>query len=118
VFDDAAAPPPDSRASLRGGIYAERVTPRAVEAGNAFATLAEEHGLDPARAAVAWVMSRPAVTAPIIGPKTLAQLEHLLPALEMRAGDEFLEACEALVPAGSAVADLHNSAPWMRMTLL
>lgn len=117
-YRDAKAPPSDSRARRRGGIYAERVTPRAVEAGNAFAEIAEAHGLDPARAAVAWVMSRPAVTAPIIGPRTLEQLEHLLPVLDMREDEAFLEACDALVPPGSAAADFHNSAAWMRMTLL
>lgn len=106
-----------SRAALRGGIYAERVGARGIETGNRFVALARDHGLDPARAALAWVKSQPGITAPIMGPKSVAQLAHLLPVLEMSLSGEFLAACDALVPPGSAVADFHNSAPWMKMRL-
>ena len=47
-YADDAQPPPDSRASQRGGIYAERVSARAVEVGNQFVGLARQHGGDPA----------------------------------------------------------------------
>lgn len=105
--------PDDSRASLRGGIYAERVTPRAVAAGNRFARLAAESGLSPARMAVAWVKDRPGVTAPVIGPRTMDQLEDFLAAAEMTLSDDLRAACDAIVPPGSAVADFHNTSGWM-----
>jgi 1-deoxyxylulose-5-phosphate synthase len=73
----------NSRADLRGGIYAERVTPRAVRVGNAFAALAREAGFDPAQLALLWVKDQPGVTAPIIGPRTLEQLENFLPVMDM-----------------------------------
>ena len=41
--------PTGSRASLRGGIYADRVSQAAVEAGNKFVRLARDVGIDPAR---------------------------------------------------------------------
>jgi aryl-alcohol dehydrogenase-like predicted oxidoreductase len=110
--------PSGSRAVLRGGIYAERVTDRAIRAGNRFAALAREHGFDPAQLAVLWVKEQPGVTAPIIGPRNLAQLENLLPLLEMTLPEEIRAACDELVPPGSAVANFHNTAPWMKMTLL
>ncbi len=74
-YADGAPPPAESRAALRGGIYAERVTPRGVAVGNQFAALVRARGLDPAQQAVLWVKDQPGVSAPIIGPRTRAQLE-------------------------------------------
>ncbi len=109
--------PEGSRARLRGGIYAERVTPRAVEVGNRFVKLAREAGYDPAQLALLWVKDQPGITAPIMGPKSVEQLEHLLPVLNMKLPEDIRAACDALVPPGSAVANFHNSAPWMKMQL-
>jgi aryl-alcohol dehydrogenase-like predicted oxidoreductase len=116
-YTDAGNPPPDSRAARRGGIYAERVTQRGIEVGKRFVRLAREHGLDAAQLAILWVKDQPGVTAPIIGPRTVAQLENLLPVLEMSLNQELRAACDALVPPGSVVANFHNSAPWMKMRL-
>lgn len=109
--------PDGSRAAQRGGIYAERVSQAAVEAGNRFVRLAREHGADPARLAITWVKDQPGVVAPLIGPKTVAQLEHLLPVLEMSLSPEMAAGCDAINAPGSAVADFHNSAPWMKMQI-
>ena len=110
----ADAPPADSRIALRGGIYAERVTARGVEVSNRFAALAREHGFDPAQAAVAWVKDQPGVSAPILGPRTLGQLEHLLPVLSMTLDDEMRAACDGLTAPGAAHASFLNTAGWMR----
>jgi aryl-alcohol dehydrogenase-like predicted oxidoreductase len=55
--------------------------------------------------------------APLIGPRTVEQLENLLPVLEMSISPEMLAACDAICPPGSAVANFHNSAPWMKMRI-
>ncbi|HMQ52079.1 MAG TPA: aldo/keto reductase [Anaerolineae bacterium] len=107
--------PAGSRASQRGGIYAERVTLRAVQAGNRFVKLARAAGFEPAQLAILWAKDQPGLTAPIIGPRTVAQLEHLLPVLEMSLDESIRAACDEIVPPGSAVANFHNSAPWMKM---
>jgi aryl-alcohol dehydrogenase-like predicted oxidoreductase len=117
-YSDAAAPPPDSRAGLRGGIYAERITARGIELGNQFVRLAQAARMSPAQLAVLWVKDQPGITAPLVGPRTLAQLEHFLPVLEMQLDEDTRAACDALVPPGSAVANFHNSAAWMKMRLL
>ncbi len=116
-YADAAAFPETSRAQLRGGIYAERVTARGIEVGNEFVKLAQEVGISAAQLAVLWVKDQPGVTAPLIGPRTLEQLDHFLPVLEMSLTDEVRAACDALVSPGSAAANFHNSAPWMKMKL-
>ncbi len=116
-YADEALRPEGSRASLRGGIYAERVSHRAVQMGNRFVKLAREAGYDPAQLAILWVKDQPGITAPIIGPRSVEQLEHLLPVLDMTLPEDIRAACDRLVPPGSAVANFHNSAPWMKMQL-
>ena len=115
-YTDAVNVPADSRAAQRGGIYAERVTQRGIEVGQAFVGIAKEHGLSPAQLAILWVKEQPGITAPIIGPKSTEQLAHLLPVLEMQLADEVRVACDRLVAPGSAVANFHNSSGWMKGT--
>jgi 1-deoxyxylulose-5-phosphate synthase len=116
-YDDAAAPPADSRAARRGGIYGQRVTPAGVEVGRRFASLARDAGIPADQLALLWVREQPGVTAPIYGPRTLAQLESILPMLELSLSDELRAACDELVPPGSAVTNFHNSAAWMKMRI-
>ncbi len=92
--------PEGSRASVRGGIYAERVSQQAVEAGNKFVRLARDAGIDAARLAIAWVMNQPAVVAPLIGPKSVEQLEHLLPVMDMTVSPEIAAAIDEICRAG------------------
>ncbi len=113
----ATSLPPDSRAVLRDGIYTERVTPRSVEAGRRFAAMAQAAGLSPAQLGLLWVKEQPGVTAPLYGPRTVEQLAHALPIVEMHLSDELRAAYDAINPPGSAVASFHNSAPWMKMRI-
>ncbi len=102
----------------RGGIYADRITPRAADAGQLFVQIAEKFGLKPAHLAILWVKDQPGITAPLCGPRTLGQLEDLLPVMEMVLTEEMKVACDQLVPPGSAIANFLNSAPWMKGKLL
>jgi aryl-alcohol dehydrogenase-like predicted oxidoreductase len=117
-YASAEVPASDSRAAVRGSIYAERVTRAGVEVGNRFAALAREAGHEPARLAALWVKDQPGITAPIIGPKNVAQLENLLPVLEQRLDDDLRAACDELSPPGGVVASFFNSAPWMRFKVV
>ncbi|MEE8605337.1 MAG: aldo/keto reductase [Candidatus Aminicenantaceae bacterium] len=110
--------PADSRAALRGGVYAERVTQKGIEVGNRFVQLAKESGISPAQLSILWVKDQDGITAPLIGPRTVKQLEDLLPVAEMRLEKEMREACDGLVPPGSAAANFFNSADWMKMKIL
>ena len=117
-YQSEADLPQDSRASLRGGIYAQRVTERGIEVGRRFCAIAEERGCTGAQLAVLWTMSQPGITAPLIGPRTVDQLEHLLPVLGQTLDDDVRRCCDELVPPGAAVANFHNSAQWMKMPVL
>jgi aryl-alcohol dehydrogenase-like predicted oxidoreductase len=89
-----------------------------VRIGNQFAKLAISHNLSPAQLAVLWVKEQPGIVAPIIGPRTVEQLEHLIPVMDMNLDATLQKMCDELVPPGSAVANFHNSAPWMKMKLI
>jgi aryl-alcohol dehydrogenase-like predicted oxidoreductase len=58
----------------------------------------EERGLPPARVALAWLWHRPAVTSVIVGPRTMEQYEGCLKALEVKLGEEDLEALDEIWP--------------------
>ena len=59
---------------------------------------------DPANIALAWQLHNPAVTAPIIGPRTIEQLDRSLGSLEINLSDENLETLDSIWPGpgGSA----------------
>ncbi len=55
-------------------------------------------GEEPADVALAWLLSRPGVTAPIIGPRTMAQLQGNLHALEIELDEEALGRLDEMWP--------------------
>lgn len=70
-----------------------------------FAEFARSHGYTPASLAVAWVAHHPAVTAPIIGARYLAQLEDSLQAVELEMTEELYEQISALTPRPAVATD-------------
>ena len=60
--------------------------------------LCKELGEQPADVALAWLLHQKVVTAPIIGPRTLAQLEGSLRALEIVLGKETLAKLDEIFP--------------------
>ena len=94
-------PPPDSRAG-RGNVrlmqteYREANFALAEEIGK----LATHVGCTPSQLALAWVMANRLVTAPLIGPRTMAQLQDNLGALEVAITPEIEAAIDELVPPG------------------
>ena len=116
-YQDADKFPDDSRAALRGGIYSERITRKGIEVGQKFVDLANEHSISPAQLSVLWVKDQPGITSPVIGPRNVEQLEHLLPVMDMDLSSTLRDKCDEIVPPGTAVADFHNSAPWMKMSI-
>ncbi len=71
--------------------------------------LAAEKGHTAAQVALAWVMRRPAVTAPIIGPRTVAQLEDNLGALEITFSEDDLRRLDEVAPPGRAIVPYYEA---------
>ncbi|MBA3764939.1 MAG: aldo/keto reductase [Actinobacteria bacterium] len=60
--------------------------------------LCADLGEDPAHVALAWLLHQPAVTAPIIGPRTEEQLLHAMHALDIKLDREVLAKLDEIFP--------------------
>jgi aryl-alcohol dehydrogenase-like predicted oxidoreductase len=67
------------------------------------AALAERAGLTPIQLALGFVLTHPAVSGVIIGPRTVDHLETYLAAAETRLGDDVLDEIDQIVPPGTNV---------------
>src|SRR5438477_3584293 len=74
---------------------------RKLEVVEQLAELAEQVGLSLIHLALAFVIRHPAVTAAIVGPRTLEQLEGQLGAVDVQLSDEVLDAIDQIVPPGT-----------------
>lgn len=74
-----------------------------IEAYEAFCA---ELGRAPAEVALAWLLRNPAVTAPIIGPRTLAQLDDAARALERPLDDAALKRLDEIFPGPGGEAPM------------
>lgn len=63
-----------------------------------FKILCGDLGVEPADAAIAWILQNPAVTAPVIGPSNRKQFRKTLHALEIKLPEDFLIELEKLFP--------------------
>ena len=64
----------------------------------AWEDLADELGHEPGDVALAWLLAQPAVTAPIIGPRTQEQLDAAVRALGVRLDEEALQKIDEIFP--------------------
>jgi len=64
----------------------------------AYEKLCAEAAIEPATVALAWLLHQPAVTAPIVGPRTREQLQSSLPALDTELSDDMLAKLNAIFP--------------------
>lgn len=64
----------------------------------AYESFCRELGEQPADVALAWLLHNPVVTAPIIGPRTMDQLQNSLRALEIKFSPEALERLDQIFP--------------------
>jgi aryl-alcohol dehydrogenase-like predicted oxidoreductase len=64
----------------------------------AYEKLCADLGERPADVALAWLLANPVVTAPIIGPRTVEQLDGTLRALEVTLADEVLGRLDEIFP--------------------
>ncbi|MFI5756203.1 aldo/keto reductase [Streptomyces sp. NPDC051569] len=60
--------------------------------------LLDKHGIDPGEAALAWLLTRPGVTGPIVGPRTMEQLESAIRAVDLELSEEVLSSLDEIFP--------------------
>jgi aryl-alcohol dehydrogenase-like predicted oxidoreductase len=89
--------PSGSRMSLRSEPYQKFLDDKTFNGLEALRAQAAERGTDMASLALAWVMSHPLVTAPILGPRRPEQLEPARNALAIKLSPEEREAIARLL---------------------
>lgn len=118
-YNQADSFPEGSRAQLWGSnMVKARITQRGIEVGQAVSHLAQERGLTASQFSLLWVRDQPGVTAPIVGPRTLAHLEDALSVLDKTLDEADRPLFDELVHPGTAVSDFHNSNDWMKARIL
>jgi aryl-alcohol dehydrogenase-like predicted oxidoreductase len=68
-------------------------------------------GGEPANVALAWLLSNPVVTAPIIGPRTIEQLDDTLRTLEITLDSDTLKKIDDIFPAVGLSGNESKPAP-------
>jgi len=84
-------------------------TDRAFEVLETATQLAEEKGVSVSQFALAWCAQQPGVTSPIIGPRTMEQLEDNLAAAAVQLTDEDRKRIDAVIPPGTEVVSYYNA---------
>lgn len=104
--------PDNEKEGGKHGIYSERVTVEGVNVGRKFAALAKENDLSSAQLATVWVKEQPGVTAPLIGARSVEQLQQSLKIIDTNLDESVRKACDELVKPGTHVANFLNTALW------
>jgi aryl-alcohol dehydrogenase-like predicted oxidoreductase len=86
-----------------GGRAAETLPALRAQVG-AYEELCAELGTDPALVGLAWLLHQPAVTAPIVGPRTLAQLDSAVEALAVKLDETVLARLDDIFPGPGGFA--------------
>jgi aryl-alcohol dehydrogenase-like predicted oxidoreductase len=80
-----------------------------LDAVEQLARLAEEAGITLIQLAIAFVLNHPAITAPIIGPRTMEQVESQLAAADVVLDEAVLDRIDEIVPPGTTINPADNS---------
>ena len=88
-----AGPPTDNEAGRRSFMPKQESKKM-----SAFVALCDELSHSPADVALAWVAQSEYVTAPIVGPRTLGQLQQSVAALDIEFDDETLKKLDEIFP--------------------
>jgi aryl-alcohol dehydrogenase-like predicted oxidoreductase len=93
---------------------------RKLEAADALGRLADEAGTTLVHLAIAFVLRHPAISAAIIGPRTMEQLETQLGAVDLVLDDALLDRIDEIVPPGQSFsrADAGYTPPALERTAL
>jgi len=88
--------PEGSRLALFSDRYSRYSKAEGIRATEKYVELARKHGITPARMALAFVNSRPFVTANIIGATSMAQLKENISSIDISLNDELIAGIEAI----------------------
>ena len=76
-----------AKSSARGGAVKKYLNPHGLQVLAALDAVAAAHGATPAQVALAWLIARPGLTAPIVSATSVEQLRELLGATSLQLSD-------------------------------
>lgn len=88
----------DVQNGQRSGKYAGHLSEEQWKQLTNYHALCQEFGQEEAVVSMAWLLSRPGVTAPLVGPRTAGQLESLVNALQWQLPKELEQELDTLFP--------------------
>jgi aryl-alcohol dehydrogenase-like predicted oxidoreductase len=91
----------------RGGERMQRQIEARRPALEAWEGLCADLGAAPADVALGWLLHNPVVTAPIIGPRTVDQLDGAMGALEVELGEDVLARIDEIFPGPGAAPEAY-----------
>jgi aryl-alcohol dehydrogenase-like predicted oxidoreductase len=103
------------QASSRAGRLPERfdlsepANQRKLDAVEELAQLAEQAGITLIALAIAFVLNHPAISAALVGPRTMEQLEGQLAAADVQLDAAVLDRIDEIVPPGTTINPVDNS---------
>lgn len=95
------APPQGSR--HQGAEKIEALTDTVADALDQFEAIAKDKGCSLSQLALAWNLNQPGITSPIIGPRTMEQLEDNLGAADVAITEEDRQRIDAIAPPKQAL---------------
>jgi aryl-alcohol dehydrogenase-like predicted oxidoreductase len=93
-----ATPAPGTRLGDMAVYQGRYLTETALDLVDEFVAAAKERGVTPAQLALAWVMAEPRVTCPIIGARTMEQLNDTIGGIDVQLAPEERAAIPAMPP--------------------
>ena len=88
----------DAKARSAADARDDRLATSAASSSTRTTSSPRERGWTPASLGLAWLLHQPAVTGPIIGPRTVEQLESAVAAVDIHLSDDDLRALDELFP--------------------
>jgi aryl-alcohol dehydrogenase-like predicted oxidoreductase len=110
-YDRNTPPPGDTRFADydKNPLFQRRWTEAAFQVIDGLKPIAQAKGCTLSQLALAWCAHQPGVTSPIIGPRTMEQLEDNLKALEIRITDEDKAAIDKVTPPGRVASPYYEA---------
>lgn len=97
-----------AKSPARSGAVKNYLGPRGLQVLAALDTVAAAHGATPAQVALAWLIARPGITAPIVSATSVAQLTELAGALHCRLATDEIALLDQASAGGAATHDRLN----------
>lgn len=98
-YERGEAPPAGSRGAREERFQDRYLTAENFDALETVEAVAEDLNAPPVAVSLAWLLAHPAVTSPVVGPRTVAQLEENLAAATLNLDADTFDRLEGAMPA-------------------